>query len=263
MSLRELLVDIFSQTDLSLEDFLKKSEIMIELSNKFDNLENVVIPMGHWDTVVHFLVHAICLWVMEYGENRLTKTELEKVIALRTQLLTEIEQPFSESLPMDVDQLIKHLMQNERLEKITGFYQKNAHCSPQAFGIRMKETCYKNSLTDLLTARRIKIFFAIARLRSVVPSSLFLTNIERIGEFPVGRGGYADVWKGGHYLNNLVHAIPEIVALKNLRPSNMSEDSQEAMRIVGREHYPYHLLAYSYNLSYRSRCFVKKLFFGE
>jgi hypothetical protein len=49
--------------------------------------------------------------------------------------------------------------------------------------------------TDLLADCQ-KLLWKLSQKSGVLPSSFFLTDVEKIGEYPVFGGGFADVWLG-------------------------------------------------------------------
>lgn len=74
---------------------------------------------------------------------------------------------------------------------------------------------------------RDKMIFTLARSRGIVPSSLFMTGFNKIEDHPIGRGGFADVWKG---LSHSTH--DKDVALKILRPISTSGRGSNSLREV-------------------------------
>ncbi len=65
------------------------------------------------------------------------------------------------------------------------------------------------------------MIFILAKTRGIVPSSLFITGIDEIGDHPIGCGGFADVWKG--------RMRRRYFALKILRPIELSGGGSETM----------------------------------
>lgn len=49
-----------------------------------------------------------------------------------------------------------------------------------------------------------KILFALAKLQGIIPSSLFVTGINKIGDHPIGGSGFADVGEGGYLKSVMV-----------------------------------------------------------
>lgn len=84
----------------------------------------------------------------------------------------------------------------------------------------------RTRICQRFTDLRDKILFALAKLRGIVPSSLFVTGIYKTGKYPVAGGGFADVWKG----KILGYSID--VALKILRPTALSNGGNEILRLV-------------------------------
>ena len=71
----------------------------------------------------------------------------------------------------------------------------------------------------------IKMLVRCARERSILPSNLFLTGVEKEGQDPVGGGGFSDVWKGTYQ--------EKYIAVKVLRTFSLRQaaDSQDYTKV--------------------------------
>lgn len=92
-----------------------------------------------------------------------------------------------------------------------------------------------NPLCDAYIYFKDKIISSVARLRGVVPSSFFVDNVEKVGDYAIGRGGFADVWKGHLSVpNDKGDSVATfLVALKVLRTFKKSTAAETLKQVSG------------------------------
>ncbi|KLO05442.1 kinase-like protein [Schizopora paradoxa] len=103
------------------------------------------------------------------------------------------------------------------------------------YGKRVQE-CSDSNIHSKIGYLHRKILFAIGRARGIVPASFFVAKgVQLVETYPIGRGGFADVWKGRFKLlgtGKLIHADahPDLFALKILRPKSFTRSETELMK---------------------------------
>ncbi|ESK95619.1 hypothetical protein Moror_12591 [Moniliophthora roreri MCA 2997] len=109
--------------------------------------------------------------------------------------------------------------------------------------------CYEplNSFHDLFREACIHCLVHLNRKYHALPTSFFLTNISREGDFPVSGGGYADIWKG--YMNG-----SELICHKVLRIFTASFDEVKLLKDLSKEVLIWRQLRHPYIHSFLGIC---------
>ncbi|KLO08890.1 kinase-like protein [Schizopora paradoxa] len=82
----------------------------------------------------------------------------------------------------------------------------------------LAHACYSETKVYLKYAYwRHQLLYTLATRRGIIPSSFLVTNSVRIGDQPIGRGGFADVWKGSMKEENGGRFAHRVIAVKVLR----------------------------------------------